>query len=331
MTDRSSIKETGSPGPARPPQVTIVIPVYNEEESLPLLFRRLDEFLAGFDRRTEVVLVDDGSRDRSLDVMAEAIRSRPGFRVIKLRANVGQTPAMAAGLDAARGETILFMDADLQNDPADIPRLLARLDEGYDLVSGWRRDRRDRALTRTIPSRVANFLIGLVTGVRVHDYGCTLKAYRTRIVKPLHLYSDMHRFLPALCSISGARICEIEVAHHPRVLGRSKYGLNRIFKVLVDLLVVKMIVTFADRPMHYFGLLSLLFLTAATTTSAVWLVNLSRDWKGATVVIPTLVVLFFVSFLYFLFIGLLADLIVRVNRRNPVETALAGMEEVAAS
>jgi glycosyltransferase involved in cell wall biosynthesis len=236
---------------------------------------------------------------------------------------------MAAGLEAALGEIILFMDADLQNDPKDIPLLLERLDEGYDLVSGWRKDRKDKTLTRTIPSRVANGLIGRVTGVRVHDYGCTLKAYRARIVKPLQLYSDMHRFLPALCSISGARICEIPVRHHPRLLGSSKYGLNRIFKVLADLVVVKMIITFADRPMHYFGLLSVFFLALSAGTSAVWLINLTQNWKGATVVLPSLIVLFFVSFLYFLFIGLLADLIVRLKRRSPVETAIAGMQEIA--
>ncbi|HMS15549.1 MAG TPA: glycosyltransferase family 2 protein [Planctomycetota bacterium] len=311
------------------PKVSLVIPVYNEEESLPLLFERLDAFLQGFDRTMEIILVDDGSRDASLSVMREALRSRPHFRVLKLRSNVGQTPAMAAGLEAARGEVILFMDADLQNDPEDIPRLLDQLEEGYDLVSGWRKDRKDKNLTRKIPSKIANALIGIVTGVRVHDYGCTLKAYRARIVKPLKLYSDMHRFLPALCSISGARICEIPVKHHPRLLGKSKYGLNRIFKVLADLVVVKMIITFADRPMHYFGILSALFLALCGITSAVWVINLTQAWRLSTVVLPSLITLFFVSFLYFLFMGLLADLIVRVSRRNPVETAIAGMQELA--
>ena len=323
-----TVLEASHSAPSETPYLSIVIPVYNEEESLPLLFETLDKFLSQFERTAEVILVDDGSRDDSRSIMRTALTLRPCYRVLELRTNVGQTPAMAAGLEAAQGEIIVFMDGDLQNDPQDIPRLLARLDDGYDLVSGWRRNRQDRTLTRTIPSRIANKLIGLVTGVRVHDYGCTLKAYRSSIVKPLHLYSDMHRFLPALCSMSGARICELEVQHHPRLMGSSKYGLNRIFKVLADLFVVKMIVTFADRPMHYFGLMSLGFLIAALTTSLLWMVNLAREWQESTVVFPTLIVLFFVSFLYFLFMGLLADLIVRVSQRDPVQTAQAAMQEV---
>ncbi len=295
------------------PEVSIVIPVFNEEESLPPLFATLDSFLRRFDKRTEVILVDDGSRDGTPVVLAEQVAMRPGFRMLRLRANRGQTAAMAAGLEAARGHTIVFMDADLQNDPDDIPRLVAKLDEGFDLVSGWRRNRQDAAFTRNFPSRVANRLIGWVTGVKVHDYGCSLKAYRSAVVKPLPLYSDMHRFLPALCTRLGARVTELPVQHHPRRLGKSKYGLNRIFKVLADLTVIKMIVAFADRPMHYFGLISLLFLTLTGVSFSLWMTNLSEGWKDDTIIIPALIFLFFSSFLYCVSLGLLADLILRAR------------------
>jgi glycosyltransferase involved in cell wall biosynthesis len=310
------------------PEISIVIPVYNEEACLPELSRVLDAFLASFPHETEVILVDDGSTDRSLGVMNQIASARAGWRLVSLRANRGQTTAMAAGLDVARGEIIIFMDADLQNDPADIPVLIARLQQGFDLVSGWRRHRKDRALTRRLPSALANRLIGWVTGVRVHDYGCTLKAYRASIVKPLNLYSDMHRFLPALCSQSGARITEVEVNHRPRMLGTSKYGLDRIFKVLADLTVIKMIVTFADRPMHYFGLVSLGFLFLTVLTVGLWGYNLYRDFHEGSIILPAVVVLCFCCFLYFLFMGLLAELITKVFCREPPEAARASAVEI---
>lgn len=313
------------------PQVSIVIPVYNEEPCLPLLFQTLDGFLETFDRSTEVILVDDGSTDRSLEIMEREVATRPTFKVCALRANTGQTPAMAAGLAEAQGDVIVFMDADLQNDPKDIPRLLEKLDEGYDLVSGWRKNRQDRAFTRKLPSRIANTIIGFVTGVRVHDYGCTLKAYRAAVVKPLNLYSDMHRFLPALCSSTGAKVTEMVVDHHPRTLGQSKYGLDRIFKVVADLVVIKMILTFADRPMHYFGLVSLLFLTLTLGCAGLWAWNLAENWGEGTVILPAVLVLFFCCFLYFLFMGLLADLVVRVGRREHSELARAAVTEVNGS
>jgi glycosyltransferase involved in cell wall biosynthesis len=291
------------------PEISIVIPLYNEEECVAKLVRRLEEFRAGFSRRSEVVLVDDGSTDRTADIVEAALPNLPEYRLVRLRSNAGQTAAMSAGLDHARGDVIVFMDGDLQNDPADIPRLLAKIDEGYDLVSGWRRDRKDRALTRKLPSYVANRLIGIVTGVKLHDYGCTLKAYRARVLRPLKLYSDMHRFLPALSDRAGARICEIVVRHHPRTAGYSKYGLSRVLKVAFDLVVLKMILDFAGRPMHYFGAMSLAFLGGAALTGAVWAWNLDRGWREGTIILPAIVILFFVSFLYFLFLGLLAELI----------------------
>jgi dolichol-phosphate mannosyltransferase len=302
---------------ASAPEVSLVIPIFDEEECLPTLFSTLDRFLSSFERTLEVICVDDGSRDRSLAMLYEATDTRPWLRTVKLRSNRGQTAAMAAGLEVARGEIIVFMDADLQNDPSDIPRLIAKLDEGYDLVSGWRRQRQDRAFTRKFPSWVANRIIGWFIGVRVHDYGCTLKAYRASILKPLHLYSDMHRFLPALCSGAGARITEIEVKHHPRRLGNSKYGLDRVLKVMGDLIVIKLIVAFADRPMHYFGPFSAAFLLLGGAAAGLHLLNQTRGFNEQSIVLPALAVLSLVCSLYFLFMGLLADLIVRVGRRDP--------------
>lgn len=291
------------------PEVSIVIPLFNEEACVTRLVRRLQEFRSGFDRKSEVLLVDDGSTDRTAVILEAVLPNLPDYRLVRLRSNAGQTAAMSAGLDQARGGIIVFMDGDLQNDPADIPRLLAKIDEGYDLVSGWRRDRKDRALTRILPSYVANRLIGIVTGVKLHDYGCTLKAYRARVLRPLRLYSDMHRFLPALSDRAGARICEIVVRHHPRTAGYSKYGLSRVLKVAFDLVVLKMILDFAGRPMHYFGMLSLSFLGLAGFAAAIWAWNIDSDWRTDTVILPAIIVLFFVSFLYFLFLGLLAELI----------------------
>lgn len=307
------------------PDVSLVIPLYNEEACVPPLLSELRTFIRGFAKRMEVVFVDDGSRDSTAALVEAALPGLPGFTLVRLRKNSGQTAAMAAGLAQATGEIIVFMDGDLQNDPNDIPRLLEKLDEGYDLVSGWRRDRKDRALTRRLPSVVANALIGWVTGVRLHDYGCTLKAYRARFVKPLRLYSDMHRFIPALTSQIGARIAEIVVTHRARKHGVSKYGLSRVLKVALDLWTIQMIVHFSNRPLHFFGVLSVLSLVLSMASMGSWIANLAmnRDWS---IVLPAITVLFFVAFLYFLFLGLLAELIHRVGRSDPTDLARATAE-----
>jgi glycosyltransferase involved in cell wall biosynthesis len=308
------------------PQVSIVIPLYNEEACVPHLLDRLVAFLAGFDRTTEVILVDDGSRDRTADLIEKRLPSLPGFRLVRLRKNSGQTAAMSAGLEQAEGEIVVFMDGDLQNDPGDVPRLLAKLEEGYDLVSGWRRDRKDQAITRRLPSMVANALIGWVTGVKLHDYGCTLKAYRSRLLKPLRLYSDMHRFIPALMAQTGARITEIVVSHHARRHGTSKYGLSRVLKVALDLFVIQMIVHFSHRPMHFFGVMSILFLALSVGAMGFWASNLAIDYHEWSIVLPAITILFFVSFLYFLFLGLLAELIHNVGKSDPAQVARATAE-----
>ncbi len=227
---------------ALPPQISIVIPCFNEEETVARLVAALDDAVRKLEaagRPTEVIVVDDGSSDDTFPRLRAAAATRAWLRLVRFRRNFGQTAAMAAGFDRARGPYVVPMDADLQNDPEDIPLLLARLEEGYDIVSGWRKNRQDKALTRRLPSTIANWLIGRVTGVRLHDYGCTLKAYRREVLAPVRLYGEMHRFIPVYAKWSGARITEQVVRHHARKEGKSKYGLARTLKVLLDLMTVK--------------------------------------------------------------------------------------------
>jgi glycosyltransferase involved in cell wall biosynthesis len=227
--------------------LSVVVPVMNERESLEPLYSRLLAVLAGLGTGYEVIFVDDGSTDGSFEVLRRLHAADPRVRVIRFSRNFGQTAAFSAGFAEARGETIVTLDADLQNDPADIPLLLDKVRQGYDLVSGWRRHRRDPLLTRKLPSRLANRLIASVTGVRLHDYGCSLKAYRRAVVKELRLYGEMHRFIPALASRMGARITEVPVSHYPRIYGRSKYNIGRTFRVIPDVLAVKLLLS--DAPL----------------------------------------------------------------------------------
>jgi glycosyltransferase involved in cell wall biosynthesis len=239
------------------PDISVVVPLYNEEESVALLHGRISEALqrAGLDY--EILFVNDGSRDRTLERAAAIAAADPRLRVVEFRANYGQTPAMAAGIDLAEGRVIATMDGDLQNDPSDIPAMLAGIDEDTDMVVGWRRNRQDHLVTRKIPSWIANRLIGTVTGVPIRDNGCSLKLYRASVIKRVPLYAEMHRFIPAMASIAGARVKEVPVAHHARQFGASKYGLSRTYKVLLDLLSIKTIIGFAQRPLLWFGLLAL--------------------------------------------------------------------------
>ena len=237
--------------------VSVVVPVYNEVESLPHLIEAIAKTLSANELNYEIVCVDDGSMDFSAELLKQQAQIRTDLKAILLRRNYGQTGAMAAGFNYARGKAIVTLDGDLQNDPADIPQLLAKLEEGYDLVSGWRQKRQDAALTRLLPSSIANWLIRRITGVKLHDYGCSLKAYRSELVADMHLYGELHRFLPALAFIEGARITELPVRHHARRYGRSKYGLWRTFRVLMDLLTISFMKTFLTRPMHVFGLFGL--------------------------------------------------------------------------
>ncbi len=235
-------------------KVSLVIPVYNEEENLPLLFQSVQKEMQELKTTWEVIFVDDGSRDNSQNVLGELVKKDPKHvRVVIFRRNFGQTAAIAAGIDHSQGETIVLLDADMQNDPADIPMLLAKLDEGYDLVSGWRKDRKDNRFTRTIPSNLANGLISWVTGVHLHDYGCTLKAYRREALSGFHLYGEMHRFIPVFAYSIGAKITELPVRHHPRKFGVAKYGLERTVKVILDLFTVKFLLDYSHKPMRLFG------------------------------------------------------------------------------
>jgi glycosyltransferase involved in cell wall biosynthesis len=235
------------------PDLSIVIPVFNEAPNLESLCREFTETLERFGRPYELILIDDGSTDESFTVLRQCQLRDPRIRVIQFRRNFGQTAAFAAGFAEARGRLIVTADADLQNDPRDIPAMVARLDEGYDIVCGWRKDRKDPWLNRRLPSGLANRLISWVTGVHLHDYGCSLKVFRADVVKPLRLYGEMHRFLPALASEMGVRIFEMPVNHRPRTAGKSKYGISRTLRVCLDLITVKFLLSYSTRPLRIFG------------------------------------------------------------------------------
>ncbi len=239
-------------GEVKEVDLSVVIPVYNERENLKPLHQALIEALNG--REYELVFIDDGSSDGSVEELYSLVEMDPQHtQVIELRRNFGQTAAIAAGIDHSTGQVIVTIDADLQNDPADIPLLMEKIEEGYDVVSGWRIDRQDKLLTRKIPSRVANWLISKVTGVRLHDYGCTLKAYRREVLQGFRLYGEMHRFIPAYAGWVGARMIEIPVRHHPRKFGKAKYGLERTIKVVLDLFTVKFLMSYGNKPIYLFG------------------------------------------------------------------------------
>ncbi len=231
------------------PTLSIVVPVYNEEENVRPLFEKIQAVCEAIGETYEVLFVDDGSHDKTFAVLSELSKQEPQLIVVQFQKNAGQTAAMAAGFEYAQGQRIISMDGDLQNDPTDIPKLLQKLDEGYDLVCGWRKDRQDKFLTRRVPSIVANWIIGKVTGVPIHDNGCSLKAYRASVIKQVSLYGEMHRFIPAMSTVVGARIAEIVVTHHPRRFGKSKYGLGRVWRVMLDIIAFKFIISvFAQRP-----------------------------------------------------------------------------------
>ncbi len=262
-----------------PLDLSIVVPLFNEEESVRPLHAAIVGGVEPLGVSFEIVLVDDGSRDGTVRVADEIARADPRVCLVKFRRNYGQTPAMAAGIAEARGEIIVTMDGDLQNDPADIGELLAKIDEGNDLVVGWRHRRQDKLWTRKVPSRIANALIARVTGVPIRDNGCSLKAYRAALIKRIPLYSEMHRFIPAMTSIAGPRIAEIRVRHHARAFGSSKYGLSRIYKVLLDLMVIKTVASFTARPMLWFAMLSLPMLAIAAVALGWSCVNFAQTGR----------------------------------------------------
>ncbi len=244
--------------------ISIVIPVLNEEENIGILLERTFSVMQKLGVEYEVIVVDDGSTDKTFEVLCTIAKQEPRLKIIRFRKNFGQTAAMAAGFSYAKGRVIVTMDGDLQNDPEDIPLLLSKINEGYDIVSGWRKERKDPWLSRKLPSFIANWIISKVTGVRLHDYGCTLKAYRSDVIKEVRLYGELHRFIPALAKGVGASVVEVPVKHHPRKFGKSKYSIFRTVKVILDLLTVKFLLSYSSRPNQLFGLLGISFSTFGT-------------------------------------------------------------------
>ena len=298
-------------------QLSIVVPVYNEEESLPHLLEQIRDAIQPTGMSYEVVCVDDGSRDRSLQVLRNLSAEDPAIVAISFRRNFGQTAAMQAGLDAARGNVVALMDADLQNDPADIPRMVAKLEEGYDLVAGWRADRKDTFINRRLPSIIANGLISRTTGVRLHDYGCTLKVMTREVAKDLRLYGELHRFIPAIANWSGARIHEMKVNHRARQFGESKYGISRTVRVILDLMVVLFIQGYLVKPMQVFGLAGLLSSLSGFCICA-WLAfeKIICDAELASRPMLLLGVLLIIVGVQLLSFGLLADLLARTYHES---------------
>lgn len=313
----------------RPPKtsmtVSVVVPVFNEVQSVPELHRRISKALAGSHQVWEIVFVDDGSNDGSLQAM-EMLAAKDPFhtRVVALRRNFGQTAAISAGIDHSTGEIIVLMDGDLQNDPADIPKLLAEIANGYDLVSGWRKFRKDNFITRTFPSMVANWVISRVTGVSLHDYGCTLKAYRREVLTGFRLYGEMHRFIPAYAGYVGARITEVPVQHHPREHGKSNYGLNRAIKVVLDLFTVKFLSGYVNKPIYLFGGVGVGF-GFAGVMGLVFLFVRRTLYGTSTVDSPIFLLsaLLFVLGVQSILLGLLAEMSVRTyheSQSKPIYT-----------
>ncbi|WP_392531975.1 glycosyltransferase family 2 protein [Nostoc sp. C117] len=299
------------------PDVSVVLPIHNEVESLPLLLEAIASTLSSSQINYEIICVDDGSTDGSGEYLKQEAQTRSDLKAVILRRNYGQTAAMAAGFYYALGKAIVTLDADLQNDPADIPMLLAKLDEGYDLVSGWRQKRQDGALNRLLPSKIANWLIRRTTSVNIHDYGCSLKAYRAELLADMNLYGELHRFLPALAYIEGARITEMPVRHHARRFGQSKYGIWRTFRVLMDLLTILFMKRFLTRPMHVFGLLGLISIVSGTAIGIyLTFIKLAFGEMIGNRPLLILAVLLLVTGVQLFCFGLLAELLMRTYHES---------------
>jgi dolichol-phosphate mannosyltransferase len=312
------------------PKLSLFLPVYNEEENLPRLNERIFQSMEPLGHSFEVIYVDDGSADRSLELLKEFAAKDRRVRVVAFRRNYGQTAAMAAGINAARGDVLIPMDADLQNDPADIEWLLAKLDEGYDVVSGWRKDRKDALLTRKLPSRLANGLISKISGVELHDYGCSLKAYRREVLEDVHLYGEMHRFIPIYASWAGARVTEIPVMHYPRIAGNSKYGLSRTIKVVFDLVTIKFMASYMTKPLYAFGWAGMLAFAISFFSALIAVLMKYAGWPHRASFIqtplPVVAMVTLVLGIQLFLMGLIAEMVVRTyheSQGKPIYTIKA--------
>ena len=318
--------------PAERPEISVFLPVYNEEPNLRPLHVKLNDALKTLGRTSEVIYVDDGSTDGSLNVLRDLARVDKRVRVIALRRNYGQTAAMAAGIDAATGEVLIPMDADMQNDPADIARLLDKLDEGYDVVSGWRKNRQDKVVTRKIPSMMANRLISWIGGVPLHDYGCSLKAYRRESLEDVRLYGEMHRFIPIYAAWAGARVTEIPVQHHARTMGKSKYGLSRTIKVVFDLITIKFMASYQTKPLYLFGWAGLLTFAVSFFSTLLAFSMKYLSWPHHADFIqtplPVVAMVTLVLGVQLFLMGLLAEMMVRTYHESQAKSIYAVRERI---
>lgn len=318
------------------PLLSLFLPVLNEEDNLRPMHAKIQEALKELNKSAEIIYVDDGSTDKSLQILREIATEDSRVRVISLRRNYGQTAAMSAGIDAAKGEILIPMDADLQNDPKDISRLLEKLDEGYDVVSGWRKDRQDKLISRKLPSWIANSIISKIGGVPLHDYGCSLKAYRREVLKDVKLYGEMHRFIPIYASWAGARVTEIPVDHHARTMGKSKYGISRTIKVVFDLMTIKFMASYQTKPIYVFGTFGMIALIVSIFSGlyAVFLKSsrlFGLDSFHADFVetpLPILCIVMFAISLQFFLMGLLAEMLVRTYHESQDKTIYAVREKI---
>ena len=321
----AALRRAGAPAP----QLSVVVPVYNEEESIPHLHQRLTAELEKLGITYEIIAVDDGSRDRSFSLLSDLAQHDRRWRVVRFRRNFGQTAAFSAGFDRARGDVVVTIDADLQNDPADIGALLEKIGEGYDVVSGWRERRQDPFLNRRLPSMIANRLISWATGVYLHDYGCSLKAYRLDVVRGIRLYGELHRFIPAIASWQGVAVAELPVHHEARRFGKSKYGISRTVRVVLDLLTVRFLLSYGTRPMQIFGLLGLLAsgLGVAIGAYLSW-IKLAYGAAIADRPLLLLAVLLIVLGVQFVSLGLIGELIVRTYYETQAKPIYVVREEL---
>lgn len=318
------------------PELSLFLPVLDEEENLRPMHAKIQSALDALGKTAEVIYVDDGSTDKSLEILKELAASDNRVRVISLRRNYGQTAAMSAGIDAAKGDILIPMDADLQNDPADIKRLLEKLNEGYDVVSGWRKNRQDKLISRKIPSQIANRIISWIGGVPLHDYGCSLKAYRRDVIQDVRLYGEMHRFIPIYASWAGARVAEIPVDHHARTMGKSKYGISRTVKVVFDLMTIKFMASYGTKPIYVFGTFGMfaffasvfagLYAVFMKLASRIGLPQFHADFVETP--LPVLCIVMFAISIQFFLMGLLAELLVRTYHESQNKAIYAVREKV---